>query len=84
MAGPAPRVVVPVVPQDASMSAPDPFDEPDEDELLTDWERDLLASMDAWEGEPIDAQQAKLDEIEEALPIRRQLWRERKWPRFVR
>jgi hypothetical protein len=66
------------------MTAPDVFHEPTDDELLTPWERAFLASMDAWEGEPTDAQQAKLDEIEEALPIRRELWREGKWPRFVR
>jgi hypothetical protein len=38
---------------------------------LTDWERNFLASIDAREGELTPGQQARLDEIEESLELRR-------------
>ena len=66
------------------MTAPDPFDEPDDDELLTDWEINFLASIGAQDFDLTERQEAKFAEIEEALQIRRELWREDKWPRFVR
>jgi hypothetical protein len=48
-----------------------PDDEPSDDALLTEWERDFLASLDAWEGALTPAQQDKLDEIEQLLGERR-------------
>ena len=63
---------------------PDPFAEPTDDELLSNWELEFLASMELWSGEPTEAQQAKLDEIEEALAIRRRHWRDGWFPRYVR
>jgi hypothetical protein len=57
--------------------------EPDE-ELLTDWERNFLASIDAREGELTPGQQARLDEIEESLELRRRNWRDGLFPRHVR
>ena len=52
-----------------------PDDEPSDDALLTEWERDFLASLDAWEGALTPAQQDKLDEIERLLGERREAWR---------
>jgi hypothetical protein len=48
--------------------------EPDDDELLTSWERSFMASIACWEGELTYAQQAKLGEIQEALEERREAW----------
>jgi hypothetical protein len=59
------------------------LDEP-YDELLTDWERGFSASIDAWEGKLTSRQQAKLDEIEESLELRRRHSRDGRFPRFVR
>ena len=56
------------------------LDEP-YDELLTDWERSFLASIDAWEGELTSR---KLEEIEADLERRRELWRQGTLPRHVR
>jgi hypothetical protein len=58
--------------------------EPDDDELLTDWERNFLASLDLWEGELTWRQQEKRDEIEASLELRRELFRQGLWPRSVR
>jgi hypothetical protein len=48
--------------------------EPDDDELLTSWERGFLASIASWEGELTWRQQEKLDQIEAALEERREAW----------
>lgn len=70
------------------MSAPLPPDvdlgEPDDDELLTDWERRFLTSLDAWHGELAERQQAKRDEIEESLERRREMCRQGPWPTYIR
>jgi hypothetical protein len=59
------------------MSTPWPdHDEPGDDDLLTPWEREFMASIGAWEGELTDAQQSKLDEIEQLLEERREQWRQ--------
>jgi hypothetical protein len=55
-----------------------PDDEPSDDALPTEWERDILASLDAWEGALTLAQQDKLDEIEQLLEERREAW-QRGW-----
>jgi hypothetical protein len=51
---------------------------PPDDEPLTEWERDFLASLDAWEAAPTPAQQDKLDEIEQLLGERSEA-RQRGW-----
>jgi hypothetical protein len=70
------------------MSAPLPPDfdlgKPDDEELLSDWERNFLASIDAWEGELTTRQQAKLEEIEASLERRREMCRQGMWPRHIR
>jgi hypothetical protein len=71
------------------MSAPLPPDidhlgEPTDDELLSDWERRFVASIDAWDGELTHRQQEKLDEIEGDLERRRELCRQGLLPRYIR
>jgi hypothetical protein len=51
-------------------------DEPDDDELLTSWERNFMESIALWQGELTWAQEAKLNEIETALEERREAWRQ--------
>jgi hypothetical protein len=58
-----------------------PDDEPAEDVLLTEWERDFLASLDTWEGALTPAQQDKLDEIEQLLGERREARQRGRMPR---
>ena len=62
----------------STASAPPPQDfvpEPADDELVTAWERDFLASIEAQDFDLTDAQQAKLDEINELIEKRREAWR---------
>jgi hypothetical protein len=48
--------------------------EPNDDELLTDWERDFLASIES-QGYPLtSAQEDKLAEIEQLVEERREAW----------
>ena len=54
------------------------------DELLTDWERSFMVSIDAGEGELTSRQQEKLEESEADLERRRELWRQGILPRHVR
>jgi hypothetical protein len=61
----------------ASMVCP-PDDEPSDDALLTEWERDLPASIDAWEGALTPARQDKLEDIERSLEEGREAW-QRGW-----
>ena len=57
------------------------FDAPiTEDDVLTDWEIDFLASVGSQDYEPTAAQQDKLDEIESAIPMRMELARQGRWP----
>jgi len=69
-----------------SASLPPDIDlgEPEDDELLTTWERRVLASIDAWAGELTDRQQEKLNEIESNSERRRELCRQGLWPRYIR
>ena len=57
------------------MSAPDPFAEPDDDELLTDWEISFLESIGAQDFDLTERQEAKLAEIEGLIEARRAAWR---------
>jgi hypothetical protein len=70
------------------MSAPLPPDidlvVPDDDELLSDWERNFLVSLDTSEGELTPRQQEKFDEIQEPLERRREMCRQGLWPRHIR
>jgi hypothetical protein len=59
------------------------FIDPDDitqDDVLTDWEKDFLASIECWEGELTCPQQEKLDEIESEIPMRLELARQGRWP----
>jgi hypothetical protein len=47
---------------------PDVFHEIEEDDVLTDWERDFLASVGSQDYPLTDAQEAKLAEIEAVRP----------------
>jgi hypothetical protein len=60
------------------------YEEPDEDELLTDWERDFLTSIELQDYDLTARQEEKRDEIYVELEIRRELWREGRYPRRVR
>jgi hypothetical protein len=53
---------------DGPGKTPDYFDEITEDDVLTDWEHDFLASVGAQDYPLTDAQEAKLAEIEAAIP----------------
>ena len=59
-------------------------DEPDDDELLTDWEIDFLASIECQDFDLTERQEAKRDEIYAEIETRRALWREGRYPRHVR
>lgn len=52
--------------------------EPSDDAMLTEWDRDFLASLDGWQGTLTPAQQDKLDGIEQLLGERREAW-QRGW-----
>ena len=56
------------------------FEEIEEDDVLTDWERDFLASVGAQDYDLTDAQEDKLAEIEAAIPMRMELARQGLWP----
>jgi hypothetical protein len=58
-----------------------PDDEPADDALLTEWERDFLVFLDAWQGPRKPAQQDKLDQIEQSLGERREAWQRGRMPR---
>ena len=68
----APAAIAP--PEDVLYSS-EHEDEPDDDDLLTPWERDFLASVEAQDYDLTDRQQDKLNEIEQALEERRAMWR---------
>jgi hypothetical protein len=51
-----------------------------EDDVLTDWEKDFLASVGCWDGDLTDRQQEKLDEIEAEIPMRLELVRQGRRP----
>jgi hypothetical protein len=68
----------------AHPSLPEEFDEPDDVELMTDWERGFVDSVESQDYALTDRQQEKLDQIEAELVIRRRLWREGRFPRFAR
>jgi hypothetical protein len=69
---------------DKPRRTPDFFDEIDEDDVLTDWECDFLASVGGQDYPLTDAQQDKLDEIEAAIPERLELARQGRWPVYRR
>jgi hypothetical protein len=60
---------------------PDDFDEITEDDVLTEWEREFLASVGA---QDYECQQGKLAEIESAIPLRLELARLGCWPVYRR
>jgi hypothetical protein len=56
------------------------FDDITEDDVLTDWEHDFLASVGA-QGYPLtERQEDKLAEIEADIPRRLELARRGRWP----
>jgi hypothetical protein len=61
---------------------PDLFDPDDitEDDVLTDWEKDFLASVGSQDHEPTERQQDKWDEIEAEIPMRMAMARQGRWP----
>jgi hypothetical protein len=63
---------------------PDVFDEIEEDDVLTAWEHDFLAEVGAQDYPLTDAQEAKLAEIEAAIPERMELARQGRWPVYRR
>jgi hypothetical protein len=58
-----------------SAASPDHDSEPSDDDLLTDWEVDFLASIGAQDYPLTPAQEDKLAEIEALLEERREAWR---------
>ena len=61
--------------EDTAPDDPDQDREPDDDELLTDWEREFLADIESQDYDLTERQEDKLAEIEGLLEERREAWR---------